>query len=134
MLSPDKGFPKSARLLSRSDFSRVFGDATAVSDASFTILCRPNALGYPRLGLAISKKALRRSVDRNLVKRIVRESFRQRSEALQGRDLVVLARRGIDPKRRQLLHDSLQRLWERSRQRCSPPPCREAANTPPAGV
>ena len=121
MSRPSEGFPKSARLLNGSDYGRVFGDASAVSDAAFTILCRPNDLGRPRLGLAISKKMLRRAVDRNRVKRIVRESFRRHAVELQGRDFVVLARRGIRPDGREGLWKSLDRLWERSARRCTPP-------------
>jgi ribonuclease P protein component len=98
----------------------VFADAKAVSDDSFTILCRPNQLGHPRLGLAISKKMLARAVDRNRVKRLIRETFRLGATELAGRDFVVMARRGIRPERPVENQQALVRLWSRSVKRCAP--------------
>ena len=42
-----------------------------------------------RLGLVIGKKLLRRAVDRNRVKRCIRESFRLRRSDLPACDLIV---------------------------------------------
>lgn len=42
-----------------------------------------------RLGLVVAKKLLKRSVDRNRVKRVVREQFRQIRESLPPYDLIV---------------------------------------------
>lgn len=119
-------FPKGLRLLSSADYSQVFSDATAVSDQSFTVLCRLNGRGYPRLGLAISKKILRKATDRNLVKRIVRESFRLRQKQLLGRDFVVLARRGLRVQQRKNIWRSLEQLWQDSIERCP-----KKVNVPP---
>ena len=113
-----QGFPKSARLLSATDYSSVFDDAVAVSNAAFTVLCRANGLNRPRLGLAIAKKRLRRAVDRNLVRRIVRESFRRNRVKLAGRDYVVLARSGLRVGQRKATSSALEQLWERSIKRC----------------
>jgi len=51
----------------------------------------PNTLGYPRLGMVIGKKIVRRAVDRNYVRRILREWFRTHRGQLGGIDLVVRA-------------------------------------------
>lgn len=47
-----------------------------------------------RLGLVVAKKHLKRAVDRNRFKRLVRESFRAHQQQLEGLDVVVLARSG----------------------------------------
>ncbi len=125
MAGRENGFPKRLRLLSRADYGGVFADAKAVSDDSFTILCRPNELGYPRLGLAISKKMLARAVDRNRIKRVVRETFRLRAISLGGCDFVVMARRGIRADQSVHHQEALARLWSRSLKRCVP-----ATNSP----
>lgn len=44
-----------------------------------------------RLGLAVSKKQVKRAVDRNRIKRLIREVFRHRRDSLKGYDLVVMA-------------------------------------------
>jgi len=50
---------------------------------------RENGLDLPRLGLIVPKRFLPLSVDRNLMKRHVREWFRLRQPALKGRDVLV---------------------------------------------
>lgn len=50
---------------------------------------RPAGIVEARLGLVVGKKLLKRSVDRNRVKRIIREQFRLQRETLPACDLVV---------------------------------------------
>ena len=66
-----------------------------------------------RLGLAISKKQCRKAVARNRLKRIVRESFRQRQCALAGLDIVVLNQPASAQAANAALHASLERHWQR---------------------
>ncbi len=53
------------------------------------VMVRPNLVGYPRLGMIIAKRLLARAVDRNRVKRCIRESFRQVLPELPACDFVV---------------------------------------------
>jgi ribonuclease P protein component len=48
------------------------------------------------LGLVVAKRCLRRSVDRNLIKRLVREIFRVRRPELPSCDLVVRLADNLD--------------------------------------
>ena len=50
---------------------------------------RPAGAPEPRLGLVIGKKLLRRAVDRNRVKRCIREQFRLNRGRLPACDLIV---------------------------------------------
>lgn len=52
-------------------------------------LPREEASTDPRLGLVVGKKLLKAAVRRNLVKRLVREQFRQLRPGLPACDLVV---------------------------------------------
>jgi ribonuclease P protein component len=90
---PHAGFPPQRRLHASKEFGRVFADPVRSSDNLFTILARPNTVDVARLGLAISRKAAKRAVDRNRLKRIARESFRQQHR-LPAWDFVVMARHG----------------------------------------
>lgn len=84
-------------------------------DPYFTVLARPNAEPLARLGLAIAKKCARRAVDRNRLKRLVRESFRLERSGLPGLDLVVLCRRDAVTADNLQLRASLTRHWARIR-------------------
>jgi len=84
-------FPRAHRLLAAADFSRVFAGADRSSDGFFTVLARLNELSCARLGLAISRRVAPRAVDRNRLRRLARESFRQLG--LAPLDYVVMARR-----------------------------------------
>jgi ribonuclease P protein component len=86
------GFPPHRRLRTSKEFGQVFADPVRSADRFFTILARPNDVGAARLGLAISRRAAKRAVDRNRLKRIARESFRRKT--LPAWDFVVMARPG----------------------------------------
>ncbi|RME34375.1 MAG: ribonuclease P protein component [Gammaproteobacteria bacterium] len=105
--------PPTARLRRAADYSRVFSRGRAAGDRHWLVLAADNGLPHARLGLAISRKVLRRAWQRNLVKRIARESFRRHKHLLKGLDVVVLARAGCRDAARGLLRSSLDELWHR---------------------
>ncbi|MEJ2529949.1 MAG: ribonuclease P protein component [Gammaproteobacteria bacterium] len=107
------GFARTDRLLKPAQFRRVFQHPTKSMDDFFTVLCRPSNLASPRLGMAVSKKYARRAVDRNRIKRIIRESFRCNRNDLGGIDYVVLNRKGADNIDNSILFESLSRHWKR---------------------
>lgn len=106
-------FPKSHRLLRPSDYSKVFDDVQIkVPHRNFLILATPNSLGHARIGLIFSKKNLRFSVERNRVKRQVRETFRHQTN-LPNLDIIVLGRQGLAQVDNSALTSSLNDLWRR---------------------
>ena len=109
-------FGRDLRLLTPADYRRVFQNADRSSDRNFTVLFLGNDCSYARLGMAVAKKVLKRAVDRNLVKRVIRESFRLRQRELAGLDIVVMCGRGIDLTDRQQLRNSLEKHWTRAAQ------------------
>ncbi|MBN1684298.1 MAG: ribonuclease P protein component [Gammaproteobacteria bacterium] len=103
------------RLLTSDEYDYVFKKAKKVSDDNFTILFRENekSLNLARLGLILSKKNTKHAVDRNRIKRIIRESFRHYKAILNNFDIVVLVKKGTDQLDRKLLRKKLDILWEK---------------------
>lgn len=92
----DCGFPKSSRLLNADDYQTVFNQSRyKVSCRHFLILATPNPGPSSRLGLVVAKKNVHRAVQRNRIKRQIREWFRH-CELQLSLDLVVLVRRDAD--------------------------------------
>lgn len=112
-------FARRNRLSSKADFQNVFAQPVKSGDPCFTVLARPNGLGYPRLGLAISRKAAAAAVQRNRIKRLVRESFRLQQAMLDSLDLVVIGRAKLATQDNATLFESLQRHWARLAKRCA---------------
>jgi len=81
----------------------------------FTVLSRENRNKGARLGLAISKKNCRLAVQRNRLKRVVRESFRSHKETLTGLDFVVMCEAAASRADNKLLFASLAGHWRVSR-------------------
>ena len=105
-------FPRHNRLLSGRDFKAVFRDnSNRLSDQNWTLLVRQNTSSYARLGMAISKRVLSRAVDRNRIKRIIRESFRHQQQGLSGLDIVVMCKGDVKKLAKMELLNSLNGLW-----------------------
>jgi ribonuclease P protein component len=93
----------------------VFAKASRSRDNLFTVLSRKNGMDQARLGLAISRKHCRKACDRNRLKRLVRESFRQHAEALAGLDIVVLGQPDARKADNRTIFSSLARHWQNTR-------------------
>lgn len=107
-------FASARRLSTAADYGRVFRRAARSRDRYFTVLARENTHGAPRLGLAISRKCARRAVDRNRIKRVVRESFRRAAPQLAAVDFVVMGQAGVAAAPNPALFESLARHWPRA--------------------
>jgi ribonuclease P protein component len=91
---PDARFPKALRLRKRRDFLHVQQHGRRFTHRVVTIIATPSAVGWTRIGITVSKK-VGDAPARNLVKRWVREAFRQhRGTWPEGVDFVVIARKG----------------------------------------
>jgi len=82
-------FGRNRRLRRKRDFDAVLRQPSVrLSRGPLWLAARPNALAEARLGLIVGKRVLRRAVDRNRAKRVIRESFRQ-ATSLPDMDIVV---------------------------------------------
>ncbi len=113
------GFPPTARLARAEQFRRAFRHGTRLKDRNFTLIAHPNGTPEARLGLAISRKHAGNAVVRNRLKRVVRESFRQRRTLLAGLDIVFVARPGLGKLSNERLFAALDRNWQRLIEKCA---------------
>ena len=80
------------RLKKNEDFRRVYQKKRSMANKLLIIYILKNKYGYNRVGFTVSKK-VGKSVIRNRVKRLLRESYRLNEEKiLQGYDIIFIAR------------------------------------------
>ena len=72
-----------------AEFEQVFAENERARTDTLLVMARPNPLGHARLGMVIAKRLLPRAVDRNRVKRCVRETFRLQRQNFPACDFVV---------------------------------------------
>lgn len=75
------------------------------------LLASANNLDHPRLGFVLAKKQIKLAVQRNRVKRLVRESYRLHLQQIPALDFVVLARSGIADLDNEQIREMIDVLW-----------------------
>src|SRR5580700_3191708 len=85
--------PSGKRLSRSAEFERVYRQGRSTANRHLVLYTFPNqSSSRPRLGLSVSRK-VGGAVERNRVKRLLREAFAQiESELRPGQDIVVVAR------------------------------------------
>ncbi len=92
--APGTRFPRHSRLLKAGEFRAILRRPLTASDPLFRV-CARRATGGSRLGVTVSRKCAARAVDRNRIKRHVREAFRRLRPELDagpGIEVIVIAR------------------------------------------
>lgn len=126
-------FPNQRRIKKPADFSAVYqGNQTRVKGQYFTVLAfsRSKAVANDlandtitsnfltsRTGVVASKKVSKLAVQRNRLKRLMRESFRARAHPNHF-DFVIVARPGSASADNKELAAELDNLWRRLHKRC----------------
>jgi ribonuclease P protein component len=104
-------------LLRADGFDHVIR-AENITEKHFKIFFARNCENNARLGIIASKKTLPNATDRNRVKRIIRETFRQHNIKICKLDMVVMVRRGYSQKVDTWI-DNLERLFSQVENRCA---------------
>lgn len=105
-------FERSKRLLSPAEFKRVFDHTQWRSSThQFLLLASSNEQPHARIGFVFAKKNIKHAVQRNRIKRIVRESFRANQLNLPALDFVILGRKGIAELDNAEIRAMIDALW-----------------------
>ncbi len=115
---PALGFEREKRLLCNAQFGEVVQRKRFVHGDYFTFYGIKNSVAVARLGITVSKRVDKRAVQRNRIKRQVRESYRLNQHELVALDIVVLARVGASEHENGALREELDWLWPRLNERC----------------
>jgi ribonuclease P protein component len=112
-------FSSRQRIRASAEFDSVYKNGRRSGDAYFGVAFRPNRLGGPRLGMSVGVRTLGSSVARNRLRRLIRESFRQRQRELPGVDVVITARAAAKGAATEELRKSLETHWQNLIRKCA---------------
>jgi ribonuclease P protein component len=110
--------PAQRRLRRKPDFEAVYARGRRMGNGFFGVTARLNDEGRPRLGLAVASKMAGGSVERNRIRRVVRESFRLHQHELPAVDIVVSARARARGAGNRELRANIEELWRKVREQC----------------
>jgi ribonuclease P protein component len=75
--------------LGTTDIAALLAGGQALRRPGFSVFLRANTFGFARLGLIVPKRVFPRAVDRNRMKRVLRELFRAQQGRLGNRDILI---------------------------------------------
>ncbi len=85
---------KKNRVKSARDFQSVIDNGTKIFSKEYIIYYLNTDTGYCRVGISVGKKMLKRAVDRNYEKRVLREIFSKIYSQLDGSyDYIIISRK-----------------------------------------
>ncbi len=105
-------FEKADRIRKRSEFTDLSANGRAVRSRLFVVVAAPSGSGRSRLGLTVSRK-VGNAVERNRIKRLVREYFRLNRHLLgKPLDINVIARRAAQGQPSAVVTQELQTIFK----------------------
>ena len=106
-------FPKKERLLKRACFTRLSKFGKKVQNRYFIALLSDGLTENNRIGLTVSKR-VGKAVERNRIKRIIREYYRNRRSTLAGnRDINIIARKQVSDLANSRIFAELDNLFKK---------------------
>ncbi|WP_367677542.1 ribonuclease P protein component [Buchnera aphidicola] len=106
-------FNKRLRLLNTLQYKIVFRCGYQVKFQEIVIFGKINNMKFPRLGISISKKCIKKAYQRNYLKRLIREFFRLYQNNFILMDFVVVVKKKTSKNDRKLFLRKLKFAWSR---------------------
>ncbi len=116
---PDQRLRGCRRLQASDEFRQVFiNTEVRVVHPKYVLLAKCNPVDFARLGLVVSKRHITKASARNVVKRLVRETFRKNIRS-QPFDVLFLVRSDLSGISKKELSELLEDGWKRFKKKCS---------------
>ena len=77
------------------------------------ILSRVSEQKEAQIGIIVAKKHVKLAVQRNRIKRLLRESFRHKRDSIPELEIVILAKKGVDQLENKACHEELEFIWRK---------------------
>ena len=106
-------FKFNQHLRGRDAFSRVLNEGHRYRANSLSVFSSPNHLTYCRIGIILPKKQVKRAVDRNYIKRLLKENFRLSQHQFSSRDFVIFGYRGLTQMTKTELQALVASVWQK---------------------
>ena len=87
---------KQSKLIKTDDFSSVFNFRKRIASKFLVMRFKPNESDFPRLGLIVAKKTAKLAVNRNYMRRVLRELFRLSQHEIAALDLVIQVQKNFE--------------------------------------
>jgi ribonuclease P protein component len=104
--------PAQKRIRRKSDFDAAYAKGRRLGNGFFGVTAVQNATGSARLGLAVAVRVAGGGVQRNRIRRLIRESFRLHQHELPSVDIIVSMRDRARGATGAELRESLTALWK----------------------
>ena len=111
--------PAQRRLRRKADFDAAYAHGRRFGNGLFGVTAIITDKGGPRLGLAVAVRIAGGGVERNRLRRLIRESFRLHQHELPHVDLIVSARGRAKEAAPTELRAGLADLWKKVTEQCA---------------
>jgi len=114
----DHTISKKNRLLKPSEFQNIYKHGQWVANRELVANFKSENNQISKLGITVSKKVSKRAVDRNRIKRQIREWFRKNKLSCVHIDLIITAKPNAKAKTNKEIQHSLDDLWRKVQKKC----------------
>jgi ribonuclease P protein component len=109
-----EGFSRRHRFTVQGSFGAILRNSRKLRSPHAVLHVAPGISGLSRLGVALTRRMLPSAVDRNRVKRSIRELFRRHPVKNAGVDLVVMLRAPFEMNERRALVEEIRALLDQA--------------------
>ncbi len=106
------GYTKAQRVRASADYQLVFAQARKKRGPGFSMHTMRSEHSVARLGVSVSKKQVKTAVQRNRLKRLIRESFRQHAASLKTIYIVFVVYRELAGMESKTIAGHLAQVWD----------------------